>query len=94
MLQRYALLAQDKGPRVNFMFEACKLQYRGFILPLPPVGKVGLHLLLCASRVAALLTYTICIYIEEKREPKQNYQHFSKQTELSARMELQGLPVD
>eukprot|EP00752_Nemacystus_decipiens_P009091 g8117.t1 len=27
------------GPRVNFEFEACKLTYGGFTLPLPPVGK-------------------------------------------------------
>lgn len=31
---------QDAGPRVNFEFEACKLKYRGFTVPLPPVGKV------------------------------------------------------
>lgn len=32
---------QPSGPRVNFEFEACKLTYGGFTLPLPPVGKVG-----------------------------------------------------
>ncbi|CAM9727180.1 unnamed protein product [Ectocarpus sp. 6 AP-2014] len=30
---------EDSGPRVNFEFEACKLKYGGFTIPLPPVGK-------------------------------------------------------
>lgn len=30
---------EPSGPRVKFEFEACKLTYGGFTLPLPPVGK-------------------------------------------------------
>lgn len=32
-------VSQDNG-RVNFEFNACKLKYKGLVLPLPPVGKV------------------------------------------------------
>lgn len=34
-----SITPEDAGPRVNFEFEACKLKYRGFTVPLPPVGK-------------------------------------------------------
>ncbi|CAN0030659.1 unnamed protein product [Scytosiphon promiscuus] len=34
-----SITPEESGPRVNFEFEACKLTYGRFTLPLPPVGK-------------------------------------------------------